>query len=67
MILTAARRYNIDLAASVMIGDQIRDIQAGKAAGVGSQILVGNRQIDPVEKIPIYDNLYQWSLTLQSS
>ena len=67
MILTAARRYNIDLAASVMIGDQITDIQAGKAAGVGSSILVGNRQVDPVEKIPVYENLYQWSLTLRSS
>ena len=72
MILAAVRQYGFDLSASVLIGDQITDIQAGKAAGVGSNILVNsgkNIMIDSVEKekIPIYENLYQWSLTLQRS
>ena len=33
MLLAAASRWDIDLAASVMIGDRWRDIEAGRAAG----------------------------------
>jgi len=33
MLLEAARRHNIDLAASVMIGDKLADVEAGIAAG----------------------------------
>ena len=33
MILKAAEKYNIDLARSYMVGDDMRDINAGKAAG----------------------------------
>ena len=33
MLLEAARRYNIDLAASAMIGDKLVDMEAGIAAG----------------------------------
>jgi D-glycero-D-manno-heptose 1,7-bisphosphate phosphatase len=33
MLLTAARRHNIDLAASWMVGDREHDIEAGHAAG----------------------------------
>lgn len=33
MLLDAARRFDIDLAASVMIGDKLIDVQAGHAAG----------------------------------
>lgn len=54
MLLEAAKKYNIDLAESVMIGDGDNDIMAGQAAGckvmgIGSQITVPN--------IPIYGNL----------
>lgn len=34
MLLEAAKRFNIDLSQSFMIGDSERDVQAGKAAGV---------------------------------
>lgn len=34
MIMKAAKRFNIDLRSSWMIGDSSRDIEAGKAAGV---------------------------------
>lgn len=71
MILTAARRYGVDLAASVMIGDKLSDIQAGEAGGVGKNILV-KREPPPATTTtatttanrPVYKNLYQWSLTL---
>ena len=36
MLLEAARRHGIDLAASVMIGDKMADVEAGLAAGCGT-------------------------------
>lgn len=33
MLLDAAREWDIDLAASIMVGDRWRDIEAGQAAG----------------------------------
>ena len=33
MLVEAARQWNLDLAASVMVGDRWRDIAAGRAAG----------------------------------
>lgn len=41
MLLAAARRFNIDLSSSVMIGDSASDIQAGIAAGVRICIKIG--------------------------
>ncbi|MAE06346.1 MAG: D,D-heptose 1,7-bisphosphate phosphatase [Nitrospinae bacterium] len=32
MLLDAARQWNVDLAASIMVGDRWRDVDAGKAA-----------------------------------
>jgi D-glycero-D-manno-heptose 1,7-bisphosphate phosphatase len=40
MILRAARELDIDLAASWLIGDQVRDCEAGRAAGCRT-VLVG--------------------------
>ena len=67
MILAAAKQYGVDLSASVLIGDKITDIQAGKAAGIRNNILVNSQQnaiIAKIEKVPLYENLYRWSLTL---
>jgi D-glycero-D-manno-heptose 1,7-bisphosphate phosphatase len=41
MTLQAAAEWNIDLAASVTIGDKLRDVEAGTAAGCGTNILLG--------------------------
>jgi len=41
MILRAQRELDLDLASSVLIGDKVSDIQAGKAAGVGHCLLIG--------------------------
>jgi len=38
MILQAAREYGIDLARSTLVGDRDTDIEAGRAAGVGTLI-----------------------------
>ena len=40
MLLRAARDLNVDLAASILIGDKLSDIQAGKRAGVASTAIV---------------------------
>lgn len=40
MLLSAMKELNIDMAASYMVGDKIEDVQAGKAAGVGTTVLV---------------------------
>jgi D-glycero-D-manno-heptose 1,7-bisphosphate phosphatase len=42
MILAAAKKYHIDLAASWMVGDALRDIEAGKAAGCRTVFLTGD-------------------------
>lgn len=39
MILKAAEEFGIDLSRSVLVGDKITDIQAGVAAGVGTNLL----------------------------
>ena len=44
MILEAASQFNIDLAASAVIGDRARDAQAGVAAGCGTNIVIGSVQ-----------------------
>jgi phosphoglycolate phosphatase-like HAD superfamily hydrolase len=39
MLLEAAKKYNIDLTASWMVGDDNRDVLAGKAAGCKTVLL----------------------------
>ena len=43
LLLQAAREWDVDLAASYMIGDGLVDIQAGKSAGV-STVFIGVRK-----------------------
>lgn len=46
MIWEAALKHDIDLARSVMIGDQDRDMEAAQAAGVGMCLLFGKDRTD---------------------
>jgi len=39
MFLSAREKYNIDMSASISVGDSLRDITAGTRAGVGRNIL----------------------------
>lgn len=52
MLLKAMYELRIDMEASYMIGDQLKDIQAAQTAGVGTKILVrtGNSLIKKDEK-----------------
>jgi len=40
MLLRAQAEFNLDLSSSVLIGDQLSDIDAAQAAGVGTKILL---------------------------
>jgi len=40
MLLRAARELSLDMAASVIVGDRLSDVQAGRAAGLGHCVLV---------------------------
>ena len=39
MLIMAKKKYDIDMKSSILIGDKITDIKAGKSAGVGTLIL----------------------------
>ena len=40
MLFQAAKDFDLDLSASVLIGDKLSDVQAGKKAGVGRAVIV---------------------------
>lgn len=45
MILQAQKDLAIDLSCSVLIGDNVSDIQAGNAAGVGTNLLFASKRL----------------------
>jgi len=47
MFLRACADFNLDLAASVAIGDKLSDVRAAEAAGVGTQILLRQGAAEP--------------------
>ena len=53
MLLDAARKYNIDLSKSWMVGDSMSDIEAGNNAGCRAAYLGENLG----NEIPCYKNL----------
>ncbi|MCP5096004.1 MAG: HAD family hydrolase [Chloroflexi bacterium] len=66
MLLQAAQEHNIDLKQSIMVGDALTDVQAGKNAGVKYSVMVltgrGRAQVNLPEApnfapIPIYADL----------
>lgn len=66
LILQAASSLGIDLARSILVGDALTDLQAGRAAGVGINVLVRTGRGAQQAKLPeaaslapflIYDGL----------
>ena len=45
MINQAQREMNLNLGSSILIGDKVSDIEAGIAAGVGLNILLGRNDL----------------------
>lgn len=51
MLLQAAKDFDLDLSASVLIGDKLSDVQAGKRAGVGRTVVVeSGHDVDPAAR-----------------
>ena len=57
MILKAQSEHNINLSESILIGDQITDINAGKSAGVGLNILFKNDNKNESEQTEIIHDI----------
>lgn len=66
MLLQAAREMELDLGRSIMVGDALTDVMAGRAAGVGQSVLVrtgrGIEQLGlpgygALAPVPVYDTL----------
>nr|ELR5113229.1 D-glycero-beta-D-manno-heptose 1,7-bisphosphate 7-phosphatase [Providencia stuartii] len=55
MLLDAQAFLNIDMASSIMVGDKLADMQAGKAANVGTTILVKSGETVTDEAIAAAD------------
>jgi D-glycero-D-manno-heptose 1,7-bisphosphate phosphatase len=61
MLLRAARELSLDMPASVIVGDRLSDVLAGRAAGVGHGVLVrSGHALDPADAQradAVYDDL----------
>lgn len=62
MIRQAQRDINVNLESSILIGDKISDIQAGIAAGVGLNLLLGQKRPPKLSSLP-----YQVIATLREA
>ncbi len=51
MIISSAKEFNIDLESSVLIGDKISDIEAGKSANIGLNCLIKTNKVKNLLKI----------------
>jgi D-glycero-D-manno-heptose 1,7-bisphosphate phosphatase len=51
LLLQAQRKYNIDLAKSIMVGDSAKDIECARNAGCGKAVLVKSGKDDDAEHI----------------
>ena len=63
MILKAAQKYNIDLSRSYMVGDDMRDVNAGKNAGCIPVFLTNGKPVEGMNDIKTFTNL--WDFTEQ--
>ncbi|QKJ85946.1 D-glycero-D-manno-heptose 1,7-bisphosphate phosphatase [Paramixta manurensis] len=71
MLLSAQQELNIDMAASYMVGDKLDDMLAGKAAGVGTMVLVrSGKAVTPESEAAanwVIDSLADLPLRLKQS
>jgi D-glycero-D-manno-heptose 1,7-bisphosphate phosphatase len=58
MLLRAAHELSLDLGASVMVGDRLSDVQAGRAAGVGRCVLVRSGRPIGAEEVHLADAVF---------
>jgi D-glycero-D-manno-heptose 1,7-bisphosphate phosphatase len=58
MLLRAARELALDLGASVIVGDRLSDVQAGRAAGLGRCLLVRSGHAVAAGEAALADAVY---------
>ena len=51
MILAAREEFGFDLKSSILIGDEFTDIEAGRRAGVGLNLLLSREHVDGVASV----------------
>jgi D,D-heptose 1,7-bisphosphate phosphatase len=61
LIFKAAEKYNIDLFQSYMVGDDMRDVNAGKNAGCIPILLTNDIQIENTNYLKIFNNLLDFT------
>jgi D,D-heptose 1,7-bisphosphate phosphatase len=61
MILQAAEKYNIDLLQSYMVGDDMRDVNAGINAGCIPVFLTNNKPVEGMDNIKTFTNLLDFT------
>jgi D,D-heptose 1,7-bisphosphate phosphatase len=66
MILQAAKKYNIDLSQSYMVGDDVRDVQAGINAGCKPVFLTNGKLYDDITNVKTFVNLQDFTGQLLS-
>jgi D-glycero-D-manno-heptose 1,7-bisphosphate phosphatase len=64
MILEAPKALNLDLSRSLLIGDNLRDVEAGMAAGIPNLYLIGEHPTDP-SKAECFADLNQCLIVLK--
>lgn len=67
MLIKAAKKYNIDMKESILVGDKSSDMLAGMNAGIEDLFLVKSNQTDmkeSIKNVPIYNNLYEISMVI---
>lgn len=58
LLYMAAEKYNVDLSASYMAGDSVRDVQAGLAAGCHTVFLGEQSELsDAIQDVSVYPDL----------
>lgn len=70
MLLRAQSELNLDLASSILIGDQVSDMRAAAAAGVGTRLFLSSEatQLEPQERCcQTFNSLDEIRLKLFSS
>jgi len=61
LIFKAAEKYNIDLFQSYMVGDDIRDVNAGKNAGCIPILLTNNIQVENTNNVKTFTDLLDFT------
>ena len=61
LIFKAAEKYNIDLFQSYMVGDDMRDVNAGKNAGCIPVLLTNDIQIENTNNLKTFSNLLDFT------